>query len=305
MNSSSETEIRTLQVSSRGERLDKYLSTNCPDLSRSYLQKLVTRGRVLVNRKAARPGQRLKPGDLIQLALPALQPELPEAEDIGLQILYEDDDVAVIDKPADMTVHPAPGHKTSTLVNALLSRYPSMADTGAASRPGIVHRLDRDTSGVMVVAKKGAAWENLVNQFKTRAVRKTYLALVKGIVVPESGTIEAPIGRHPGNRKKMAVVEGGREARSRYKARQYFKGYTLLQIMPESGRTHQVRVHLKAIGFPVVGDTVYGIKWPYLRRQFLHAEKIGFYLPSSGVYREFTSDLPQDLQGALARLKPL
>jgi len=205
----------------------------------------------------------------------------------------------VIDKPAGLAVHPAPGHPGHTLVNAVLFHFPHLADIGDSLRPGIVHRLDKDTSGLMLVAKNRIAQANLINQFKARSVSKAYLALVKGHLTPERGVIEAEIGRDPRNRKRMAVVSGGREARTEYQVVQYTGDYTLLEIRPETGRTHQIRVHLVAIGYPVVGDSVYGVKSPHLSRQFLHACRLGFKLPSIGEYAEFTSQLPPDLQQAL------
>jgi 23S rRNA pseudouridine1911/1915/1917 synthase len=215
-------------------------------------------------------------------------------------MVYEDNDLLVVDKPAGLTVYPAPGHPVNTLVNALISRLPELP--GSSLRPGIVHRLDKDTSGLIVVAKNSQAQQNLINQFKTRSVKKTYMVLVKGHLEPEHGIIEAAIGRDPRNRKRMAVVAGGREARTQYTVVKYIGDYTLLEVKPETGRTHQIRVHLSAIGFPVVGDKVYGVKSPYLSRQFLHASRLGFRLPSTGEYVEFTSDLPPDLAQALKEI---
>jgi 23S rRNA pseudouridine1911/1915/1917 synthase len=185
------------------------------------------------------------------------------------------------------------------LVNALLSHLPRLADSGDALRPGIVHRLDKDTSGVMLVAKNRVAQADLAEQFKSRSVAKVYLVLVKGHLTPESGIIEAPIGRDPRNRKKMAVVSQGREARTEYRVIRYVGNYTLLEVRLETGRTHQIRVHLGAIGYPVVGDKVYGIKSPHLLRQFVHASRLGFRLPATGEYIEFNSELPADLAQAL------
>lgn len=300
-----EAETRILLVNQPAQRLDKFLAESFPEITRSRWQKLIGQGMVLVNQKKARPGQCLQCNDEVHLILPSPESEIPLAQKIAVNVIYEDADIAVVDKPAGMTVHPAAGHSKNTLVNALLARYPSLAHTGSVLRPGIVHRLDRDTSGLVIVAKNDGSWVNLVDQFKSRRVKKVYIALVKGKLEPEQGVIEAPIGRHPANRKKMAVVEGGKEARTRYRVVRYYKGYTLLDIMPETGRTHQIRVHLAAIGFPVIGDSVYGIKWPYLGRQFLHAYKLGFYLPSNGEFREFNAELPQDLKKATERLKLL
>jgi len=216
-----------------------------------------------------------------------------------MAISYEDDDLLVVDKPAGLTVHPAPGHPAHTLVNAILSHFPHLADISDSLRPGIVHRLDRDTSGVMLVAKNKVAQDNLIDQFKTRVIVKAYMALVKGRLTPERGIIEAPVGRDPRNRKRMAVVSEGKEARTGYQVVKYFGNYTLLEVILETGRTHQIRVHLAAIGYPVVGDPVYGVKSPHLSRQFLHACRLGFKLPSTGEHVEFKSELPKDLEQAL------
>jgi len=206
--------------------------------------------------------------------------------------------VIVVDKPAGLTVHPAPGHYTHTLVNAILAHAPEI-DCGETSRPGIVHRLDKDTSGLIIVAKNNTAHMKLAGQFKNRSVKKVYLALVQGHLSPLEGSIEAKIGRDPRDRKRMAVTEKGREACTAYKVIKYLNNYTLLEIKPQTGRTHQIRVHLAAIGFPIVGDAVYGAKSAYLSRQFLHAQKLSFRLPSTGEYREFTSEMPPDLAQAL------
>jgi 23S rRNA pseudouridine1911/1915/1917 synthase len=216
-----------------------------------------------------------------------------------LSIIYQDEDVLVLNKPAGLAVHPAPGHPSHTLVNAILSHFPQLADMSSSLRPGIVHRLDKDTSGVMLVAKNSAAQAKLAEQFKARSVTKAYLVLVKGRLTPENGIIEAPIGRDPRNRKLMAVVTSGREARTEYRVVKYLDDYTLLEVMPETGRTHQIRVHLSAIGYPVVGDKIYGVKSPSLSRQFVHAYRLGFKLPSTGEYVEFEAELPPDLAQAL------
>jgi 23S rRNA pseudouridine1911/1915/1917 synthase len=282
-----------------GARLDSYLAARLSGISRTRLQKLIAGGLVTVNGHAARAGLKLTAGDNLLVSVPPILPGTLAAEPIPLCILYEDEDLLVIDKQAGLTVHPAPGYPEHTLVNALLSHYPRLAEMGDSLRPGIVHRLDRDTSGVLVVAKNTPAQLNLVEQFRARTVEKTYLVLVKGRLTPESGAIEAPIGRDPANRKRMAVVSGGRFARSEYRVVRYFNDYSLLEVKPQTGRTHQIRVHLKAIGFPVVGDRVYGPKSPLLLRQLLHAYRLGFRLPATGDYREFTAELPLDLKQAL------
>jgi 23S rRNA pseudouridine1911/1915/1917 synthase len=282
-----------------GVRLDKYVCEKCPELSRTQIQRLIRSGYITVNDHVVKAGLKLNIGDRLRVIVPPPPPSPLTPEAIPLNIIYEDDDLLVIDKPAGLTVHPAPGHTSHTLVNAILSRFPHLADISDSLRPGIVHRLDRDTSGVMVVAKNSRAQAKLVEQFKTRSVTKAYLVLVKGRLTPENGIIEAPIGRDPSNRKRMAVVASGRQARTEYRVIRYIGDYTLLEVRPETGRTHQIRVHFSAIGFPVVGDKVYGVKSAFLSRQFLHASRLGFKLPSTGEYVEFKSELPPDLAQAL------
>ncbi|MGD0794144.1 MAG: RluA family pseudouridine synthase [Dehalococcoidales bacterium] len=285
-----------------GARLDKYLGETCPELSRTHAQKLIADGLVTVNGRAARASARLNAGDRIDFTIPPEAPSHLTPEDIPLKIIYEDSDLMVIDKPAGLAVHPAPGHPEHTLVNAVLNHLPALAATDESGRPGIVHRLDKDTSGLIIVAKNRLAQANLAAQFKSRAVNKYYKVLVKGRLTPEAGIIEANIGRDPRHRQRMAVVEKGREARTEYRVIKYLGDYTLLEIKPETGRTHQIRVHLAAIGFPVVGDATYGVPSPHIARQFLHAGKIGFKLPSTGEWVEFESPLPEDLERALKNI---
>ncbi len=285
-----------------GVRLDKYACERCPELSRTQIQRLISSGYITVNDHTAKAGTRLNTGDRLTVIIPPPAPSPLLPEDIPLNILYEDDDLLVIDKPAGLTVHPAPGHPSNTLVNAILSHFPRLADISDSLRPGIVHRLDKDTSGVMLVAKNSMAQADLAEQFRVRSVAKAYLVLVKGHLIPEDGIIEAPIGRDPRNRKRMAVVASGREARTQYHVAEYMGDYTLLEVRTETGRTHQIRVHLAAIGYPVVGDPVYGVKSDYLSRQFMHASSLGFKLPSTGEYVEFKSELPPDLAEALKNI---
>ncbi|MGB7725615.1 MAG: RluA family pseudouridine synthase, partial [Dehalococcoidales bacterium] len=284
-----------------GFRLDKFVSENCPGLSRSQAQKLIDEGNVLVNGTVEKSSHKTEAGEKIEITVPPPAPTglLPVA--IPVKIIYEDDDLLVIDKPAGLTVHPAPGHPSHTLVNAVLSHLNEIEDDGEVTRPGIVHRVDKDTSGVMLVAKNNVALANLADQFKARTVKKTYITLVKGILRPDKGVIDAPIGRDSGDRKKMAVTgeSRGRAARTNYRVIRYAGKNTLLEIMPETGRTHQIRVHLAAIGYPVFGDITYGKKSAFLNRQFLHAQKIGFNLPATGKWVEFESPLPEDLEQAL------
>ncbi len=295
------TEVRTLQVTGPAVRLDKYLAEKYPDLSRSVLQRLIKEGFILVNDSTAKASQKLSPGDNIYVELPPPEKVSLVPETIPINVIYEDDDLLVLCKPAGLVVHPSPGHTAHTLVNALLARCPDLASFGDTMRPGIVHRLDRDTSGLMIVAKNSRAQQYLMNQFKVRSVTKGYLALVKGKLTPGEGIIDAPLGRDPSNRKRMAVVTAGRQARTRFKVKEYLDGYTLLDITTKTGRTHQIRVHLSAIGYPVVGDAEYGVRSPYLKRQFLHAYRLGFRL-IDGQYREFSCELPPDLKGFLASL---
>jgi len=285
-----------------GTRLDKFVGERCPELSRTEAQKLIAGGYVTIDGHVARPSLKLGIGSKVNVIIPPAQPSPLTPEAIPLNILYEDDDLLVVDKPAGLAVHPAPGHPGHTLVNAILAHFPHLADISDSLRPGVVHRLDKDTSGVMLVAKNKAAQADLVNQFRARSITKAYLALVKGRLTPERGIIEAAIGRDPRNRKRMAVVAEGREARTEYRVIKYIGNYTLLEVVTETGRTHQIRVHLAAIGYPVAGDVVYGVKSARLSRQFLHACRLGFKLPATGEYLEFKSELPPDLEKALREI---
>jgi len=286
-----------------GARLDKFVGDRCPDLSRTHAQQLITGGFITVNGRPVKPSLKLNIGDKIDITIPPEPPGRLTPEDIPLHIIYEDADLLVVDKPAGLAVHPAPGHPAHTLVNAILGYLPGLAEDADSLRPGIVHRLDKDTSGLIVVVKNRQAQANLSEQFKSRSVSKSYLVLVKGKLTPEKGIIEADIGRDPHNRQRMAVVAVGREARTEYRVVRYIGNYSLLVIKPETGRTHQIRVHLAAIGFPVVGDATYGLKSPHLSRQFLHASRLGFHLPSTGEYVEFESPLPPDLEQALIEIQ--
>jgi 23S rRNA pseudouridine1911/1915/1917 synthase len=274
------------------------VNENCPELSRTHAQVLIEDGNILVNGLVVKPSLKLAAGDTIDVKIPPPIPSTLTPEDIPLKILYEDNDLLVVDKPAGLTVHPAPGHYTHTLVNAILAHVPEL-DTEETNRPGIVHRLDKDTSGLIIIAKNGEAHMKLADQFKSRTISKTYTALVHGRLSPQNGIIDASIGRDPRDRKRMAVTSQGREARTEYTVIRYLGNYTLLEVKPKTGRTHQIRVHLAAIGFPIVGDAVYGAKSEFLSRQFLHACKLVFKLPSSGEQREFESELPTDLTETL------
>lgn len=295
-------ETLSLTVEEGGERLDRYITRVRPELSRSHVQRLTADGRVRVNGRVAKSGLKLRAGDAVNIVLPPPEPTGLEAEPIPLTVVHEDADILVIDKPAGMAVHPSPGHPRGTLVNALLAHIPDLEGINGSLRPGIVHRLDKDTSGLMVVAKNGRAHEGLAEQFKKRTLKKKYLALVHGQLSPAEGAIEAPVGRDPAHRQRMAVVESGREARTGYRVVRSFKKYSLLEVSPASGRTHQIRVHLSAIGHPVVGDRLYGGKTSLLERQFLHASFLAFVHPASGRQMEFQSALPADLEAVLERI---
>ena len=286
-----------------GARLDKFVGERCPELSRTHAQKLIAEGFITVNGRPTKSSFKLAIDDRVDILIPPESPSPLSPEAIPLKIVYEDNDLLVVDKPAGLAVHPAPGHRSHTLVNAVLGYLPGLAEDDESLRPGIVHRLDKDTSGLILVAKNRLAQANLSDQFKSRSVSKAYLVLVKGKLTPESGIIEAAIGRDPRNRQRMAVVSRGREARTDYRVLRYIGNHSLLEIKPETGRTHQIRVHLAAIGFPVLGDASYGVDSPHLSRQFLHASKIGFRLPSTGRYVEFTSPLPPDLEQALKDIR--
>lgn len=285
-------------VNSPGSRLDRYIAEHC-QISRAYAQQLIGEGQITVNGNRSKASHRLAVGDRVVAIIPPPSPISLAPEDIPLKVVYEDSDLIVVDKPAGLLVHPAAGQRTGTLVNALLARCPDLQGIDGSVRPGIVHRLDKNTSGLMVVAKNDAAQMSLSRQIKQRSITKGYLALVAGRLSPERGAIEAPVGRHPKDRKRMAVVSGGREARTQYRVIKYLNGYTLLEAMPETGRTHQIRVHFSAIGHPVLGDPVYGKKSPLLGRQFLHAHRLGFRLPSTGEFVEFRAELPPDLEEVL------
>jgi 23S rRNA pseudouridine1911/1915/1917 synthase len=292
-----------LIVNEANLRLDKYIAQTCPELTRSYIQKLIQEGLVSINDCLGKASQKPKIGEEIIIEIPPVPPSVLLPEKIPLNIIYEDNEIIVIDKPAGITVHPAPGHPSHTLINAILSHCPELVDIDSSQRPGIVHRLDKDTSGLMVVAKSKSAQLNLAAQMKNRSILKKYMVLVRFRLVPEEGTIDAPIGRHPVNRKKMAVVNRGREARTSYRVLRYLNDYTLVEATLVTGRTHQIRVHFSSIGHPVIGDQVYGHKVSFLERQFLHAYLLGFTLPGTGQYKEFRAKMPMDLQQAIGWLE--
>ena len=301
-------ELRELAVdaSAAGLRLDRYLA-RLTGLPRSQIQRLIEAGRVLVEGRRQKASATVLPGQRITLSIPPPQPSQLRPEPIPLDILYEDNDLLVLNKPAGLVVHPAPGHPGGTLVHAILHRCPDLPGIGEEQRPGIVHRLDKETSGVMVVAKNDAAMASLAGQFKGRRVKKTYIALVHGDVKRVEGRIVAEIGRHERDRKRMAVrTRRGREAVTTYRVMKRLDGFTLLQLQPETGRTHQLRVHLSSIGHAIVGDKIYGGRREgkfrvsgfgfrvKAERQLLHAWKLGLFHPRTNEWMEFEAPLPAD-----------
>jgi 23S rRNA pseudouridine1911/1915/1917 synthase len=280
-------------------RLDQYLAQLYPSVSRHYLKELIKKGLVLVNSRSAKPSYQVKGTDQVQATVPPKESPHLTPEKFDLPIIYEDDDILVIDKPSGLVVHPAAGHPSGTLVNALLGYLgEGVASVGERTRPGLVHRLDKETSGLLVVAKKEAARLALVRAFSGRTVHKEYLALIAGRPPEPAGEIDLPIGRDPRNRLRFAGVSSGKEALTRYFTEKEYRDYTLMRLAPVTGRTHQLRVHLASLGRPIVGDTVYGGE--PAPRLFLHAAKLSFRL--NGVDREFSSPLPKELTKYLAKL---
>src|SRR5690606_8482605 len=290
-------------------RLDKYVASQLPDLSRTYLQQLITEGRLLVDGQVRRAAFKMTPGQVVTLSLPPTEDFELKAQDIPLDIIFEDDDILLINKPAGMVVHPAPGHPRDTLVNAVLHHAPSISIQGS-NRPGTIHRLDKDTSGVMVIAKSNRAQMSLAEQWQERSVIKRYTTLVAGVVEEDSATIDAPIGRNAVNRQQMTTTRSGREAITHFTVVERFEDTTLLDVQIETGRTHQIRVHLAFIGFPVVGDALYGNKVSAriaerlgVERQFLHASSLGIRVPSSNEHRTFDAPLPAEMAEVLEHLR--
>jgi 23S rRNA pseudouridine1911/1915/1917 synthase len=297
--------IIRLHVDEAARRLDHYLARALPDVSRATIQRLIRQGLITVDGLASRASSPVKPGMQVVARIP---PPIPAAQvppqAITLDVVYEDGDLLVVNKPAGMVVHPAAGHYEGTLVNALLARYPHLA-AGDEGRPGIVHRLDRDTSGLLVVAKTETALDYLRAQFRSRQVKKTYLALVHGRPPKPEGIVEVPLGRDPRQRKRMAVVAGGRPARTGFRVLEDLGEYSLLSVSLETGRTHQIRVHLAWLGVPVVGDGVYGRRRNRLglARQALHAWRLAFERPGGRGRLELEAPLPADLEKVLEELR--
>jgi len=298
---------RAVPGAAAGMRLDRFVASLPGVGTRSQAKQLIDAGRVRVDGIARKRALPLRAGARVTVSVPPPPRATVEPEPLPLTVLYEDEAVVAIDKPPGIVVHPAPGARRGTVVNALLYRLSSVAGVGDPERPGIVHRLDRDTSGVLLVARTVAALEGLARQFRERKIVKRYLAIVRGRLAPATGVIDRPIGRHPRERKRMSVrSRRGRAAVTRWQVLEYLPGATLVRLAPETGRTHQLRVHLAALGHPVVGDRLYGVrrvKGPTSSRQALHAEEIRFVHPTTGRPIVVASPLPRDLAGLLAELR--
>ncbi len=302
--------INNIQVTENSDRLDRYLSQELSDLSRSRIQQLIEQGHVQINNLICTSKKiNLKTGDLITLEIPTVQPLAIIAENIPLDILYEDDELIIINKPAGLVVHPAPGHPDGTLVNAILAHCPNLPGIGGIQRPGIVHRLDKDTTGAIAIAKTDLAYQHLQAQLQAKTARREYLGLIYGVPKTETGSIDLPIGRNPQDRKRMAIVsieDGGRNAVTNWRVKERFGNYTLIHFQLETGRTHQIRVHSAKMGHPLVGDPIYssghslGVNLP---GQALHAWKLQLQHPVAGNLVEVTAPLPRSFATLLEVLR--
>jgi 23S rRNA pseudouridine1911/1915/1917 synthase len=308
-------------TTTKSDRLDKVVAALFAEISRSAAQRLIEQQRVQLNGAPRDASYRVNRGDAISVQMPEAEPALPQPEAIALNVLYEDEDVIAINKAAGMVVHPAAGNKSGTLVNAMLAYSPNISDVGDDHRPGIVHRLDKETSGILLVAKTDAAYKALQAQFKARTIKKTYVALCVGRVEPDRGLINKPIARDPSNRQRMAVVSGGREAVTEYAVQEVFKvagshqpanlqpaTYSFVRIHPQTGRTHQIRVHFASIGFPLAGDALYGatrndaLSKTLTPRHMLHASELSFEQPSSRKAIKLYAPIPEDMSRVIAKL---
>jgi len=296
-------ETKTYKVTVDADRLDRFLASQGLEITRSQIHRLIEDGQVAINGLHAKPSQKVRSGDIIVLTILPPKPLALVPQDIPVPLIYQDDHLIVLDKPSGLSVHPGPGHPDGTLVNALLAHCPDIKGVGGVIRPGIVHRLDKDTSGLMVVAKTDTAHLSLSKQLKNREVVKGYLAVSKGSINPVEGLIDLPIGRDPKNRKKMAVIEGGRDSKTRYRVVEHLNGYEILQVYLETGRTHQIRVHLAYMGHALLGDQVYGKGNSLLGRQFLHANHLKFIHPVTDMHMEFRSNLPDEMLAVIDELK--
>ncbi|NOW92397.1 23S rRNA pseudouridine1911/1915/1917 synthase [Clostridium beijerinckii] len=289
----------------RGERIDKYLAEIFVDKSRSFIQGLIEKDGIKVNNKTPKSNYKLRALDEIEVTFSEPEVLKVEAEEIPINIIYEDKDVVVVDKSQGMVVHPAPGNYNGTLVNALLYHCKDLSSINGIIRPGIVHRIDKDTSGVLVVAKNDEAHNKLSDQLKDHSMKREYYALVEGRLKNDKGIIDKPLARNKRDRLKIGIVEGGKRAVTHYEVLERFNGYTLIKCILETGRTHQIRVHMASIGFPLVGDPLYGFKKQRfkLKGQVLHAKTLGFVHPSKNEYMEFTTELPEYFQEIIEKLR--
>ncbi len=294
-----------VEQSYEGTRVDQYISDNISELSRTYIKKLIDDGKITVNAKQVKASYKLQEKDVVLVELPKPEPLEIEPQNIPLDIVYEDDHVLVVHKAQGMVVHPAPGNYKDTLVNALLYHIEKLSDINGVLRPGIVHRIDKDTSGLLAVAKSDLAHKSLSAQLKEHTITRKYTALVEGIIQEETGIIDAPIGRHSKDRKKMTVTDrNAKNAKTHFKVLKRFSKYTLVECRLETGRTHQIRVHMSYINHPVVGDLTYGLKRQklYSKGQLLHASTIGFDHPETGEYMEFNCPIPDYFEKVLQDL---
>ena len=288
-----------------GERIDKYLSMIIKEKSRSYLQGLIIKGNILINDKEVKSNYKLRTLDEVNITLPLPIELKVDSEDIPLNVLYEDADIIVVNKKRGMVVHPAPGNYNGTLVNALLFHCSDLSSINGVIRPGIVHRIDKDTTGILVVAKNDESHNFLSNQLRNHSMKREYYALVEGRIKEDKGTIDKPLGRNKKDRLKMGIVEDGRIAVTHYEVIERYKSTTLVRCVLETGRTHQIRVHMSSVGHPLLGDPLYGLKKQKykLGGQMLHAKTLGFIHPGSKEYIEFTSELPEDYKELLEKLR--
>lgn len=288
-------------------RVDKYISENLDRYSRSFVQKLMDDGNVMVNNNFVKSNYKLKLGDVVDIEVPEPKKLDVLPQDIDIDIVYEDDDIIIVNKPKDMVVHPAVGNYDGTLVNALLAHCAGkLSDINGVIRPGIVHRIDKDTTGILVVAKNNNAHEKLSELFRVHDIQRTYIAIVEGVITNDFGKIDAPIGRHPNDRKKMAInFKNGRNAITHFKVLERFSNATLIEVTLETGRTHQIRVHMSSIGYPIMGDSVYGRanKKYNLKGQVLHAKTLGFVHPKTGEYVEFDGGIPEYFANLIENLR--
>ncbi|CUA81071.1 RluA family pseudouridine synthase [Anoxybacillus suryakundensis] len=294
----------TIEEQHDGERIDKVIAELNEQWSRSQVQQWLKEGHVLVNGKAVKPNYKCHVDDDVVISIPDPEPLDVKPEPIPLDIYYEDADVLVVNKPRGMVVHPAPGHMHGTLVNALLAHCQDLSGINGVLRPGIVHRIDKDTSGLLMIAKNDLAHESLVNQLVNKTVTRKYVAIVHGVIPHDYGTIDAPIGRDPRDRQSMAVVENGKEAVTHFRVLERFEHYTFVECQLETGRTHQIRVHMKYIGYPLAGDPKYGPRKTLpIDGQALHAGVLGFHHPRTGEYLQFEAPMPHEFERLLDMLR--